>query len=1007
MGRRGIIMKADLEEILKGLNKEQRIAATQTRGAVRLIAGAGSGKTHTLTKRVAYICASENVEPKRVLSVTFTNKAAKEMRERVAKLMNLSEDKFSMMTFHSLALEIVKDNLNKFGWTRLEIGNTSPNLLVPMFFKANPEIKAEFDKLDKEIQYEIKKSLIAKIRYAKSNGYYAKWLDKKERASLQLASVDVVYDEVLSYKRLADAKHTYTTSLRTFTKNQKEGKKGRKTVDDVVTDYNEWQSAKGNSSEGINTWVKGIVQLQKNKCSFDDMLNLAVYLLENYEDVREKWSNKYDFIQVDEFQDTDSKQLKLVKLLYERHGNLFVVGDPDQSIYLFRGAEPTLFNKLEEHIPNLKTIFMVSNYRSTDEIVKVSDEVIKLNKNRIAKQCQSIEGRGEKVRLLIHDTEQELVDHEIALIEEYIKNGRKPNEIAILYRSVMDGTRELLIDGLESKGIPVVYEKNKDIYYDFAWNICKYGYSKNREYVMLAIELIIEEKNKFGNIFNAVDIDDVIKDLDKIDIFSIASSALNICAYLGLNDKESFDDVREKESAKIGKKLSDSVLSAWADWDKLSSEEKKKECEKEASLEDVVDNIDTSKGVSIMTMHKSKGLEFPIVFINGLNTAIFSNEKSYEEVEEEARLAYVGYSRAKEQLFLGHAKSVKQKIRDGRGFKNEVAPTEVHGILAQVMNNENVLQEIPSPEFEWDAKKIEEDSLATYNATLSNHYLGKYTPLEYEEKIVGYRYTSVQKGELVGYQASIEDLEKYDCVPDNKYLTITITEPLTIRKIEDKHLYAFDEINNTIRIYDCKTETEIKKVFETASASKFQVDIKDDAFLGELAKKAESRTPKEIVTEKNKVENSKKEKSEKKEKIYYQKVVDKDTGKQVGLRIIKGDKKIEMKMDEVKAKAEELKELLKDGEKKEDIKVTIKCDITYEQFVEINKALRDSKKKGIMNIPMLRITNNENWLLKVEDTKDINKFVTLKTDELVNWVRTKKVCLSNPSALVQWNKWKD
>lgn len=1001
------MMKADLEEILKGLNKEQRIAATQTRGAVRLIAGAGSGKTHTLTKRVAYICASENVEPKRVLSVTFTNKAAKEMRERVAKLMNLSEDKFSMMTFHSLALEIVKDNLNKFGWTRLEIGNTSPNLLVPMFFKANPEIKAEFDKLDKEIQYEIKKSLIAKIRYVKSNGYYAKWLDKKERASLQLASVDVVYDEVLSYKRLADAKHTYTTSLKTFTKNQKEGKKGRKTVDDVVTDYKEWQSAKGNSSDGINTWVKGIVQLQKNKCSFDDMLNLAVYLLETYDDVREKWSNKYDFIQVDEFQDTDSKQLKLVKLLYERHGNLFVVGDPDQSIYLFRGAEPTLFNKLEEHIPNLKTIFMVSNYRSTDEIVKVSDEVIKLNKNRIAKQCQSIEGEGEKVRLLLHNTEQELVNHEVALIEEYIKNGRKPNEIAILYRSVADGTRELLINTLKSKGIPVVYEENKDIYYEFAWNICKYDYTKNKEYLMLAIELIIEEKNKFGNVFNAVDIDDVIKGLSNINLYSVIDTALDICAYLGLNDKESFDEVREKERNKAGKRIGNNIGYAWTKWNELSEEAKKIECEKEASLEDVVDNIDTTKGVSIMTMHKSKGLEFPIVFINGLNTAIFSNEKSYEEVEEEARLAYVGYSRAKEQLFLGHAKNVMQKIRDGRSFKNEEAPTEVHGILAQIMNNENVLQEIPDSKFEWDAKTIAENSLATYNATLSKYYSGKYTPLEYEGKIVGYRYTSVQNGELVGYQASIEDLEKYDCVPNNKYLTITITEPLTVRKIEDKHLYAFDEINNTIRIYDCKTETEIKKVFETSSASKFQVDIKDDAFLGELAKKAESRTPRETVIEKSKIEDKKKEKSEKKEKIFYQKVIDKDTGKQVGLRIIKDDKKIEMKMDEVKAKAEELKELLKDGEKKEDIKVTIKCDITYEQFVEINKALRDSKKKGIMNIPMLRITNNENWLLKVEDTKDINKFVTLKTDELVNWVRTKKVCLSNPSALVQWNKWKD
>ena len=706
--------------------------------------------------------------------------------------------------------------------------------------------------------------------------------------------------------------------------------------------------------------------------------------------------------------------------MYERHGNLFVVGDPDQSIYLFRGAEPTLFNKLEEYIPNLKTIFMVSNYRSTDEIVKVSDEVIKLNKNRIAKHCNSMTGNGEKVRLLVQDNEEDLVAQEVGIIKGYINKGRKPSDIAVLYRSVADKTRNMIIEQLKAEGIPVVYEPTKDVIYDYALNICKYDYTKDKNFVSTAVDLLIEDKSRYNSVARTVDTEKVADKIKGNLSLDISDTLLDVLAELGVNSKTDKQTARAAEEAKFIKKDGmNTIANAVAYWEKLNDTEKEALCKEVDSLE-TDDNLDITKGVVVITMHKSKGLEFPIVFINGLNTAVFSNEKSYGEVEEEARLAYVAYSRAKEQLYLGYAKEVQQKVRDGRGYVDKVAATNVHGILAQIMDNENVVQELPDSNYNWDTNTIKQEALQRYNESMSKYYTDAYTPMIInnnaadEIEVKGYRYTTVQKGEIVGYQASIEGLKKYNCVPNDKYLTITITKPLVIREIKDKHLYAFDEMSKTIRIYDCTTEEEIKAVFGTASNDKLTIDIKDSKVLESLAEKAESRViPKKEVVEKKvdtveDVDAEKGEVAEKKAKtkIVYHKLVNRDTGRMIGIRVVKEGKRIDVPMEEIRDDNEQLKVIMKQGVRKDDIKVTVKCSVTYEEFVDINKKSRAARKEGVAPIILLRILEGKDGSYEVERVDTKAKMITT-VDALVDKVLEQKVCLTNPSALVQWNKWKE
>ena len=255
------------EEILDGLNEEQLQAATSIDGAVRLIAGAGSGKTFTLTRRVAYIAATKGIEPSRILSLTFTNKAAGEMRERVAKVLGVSEDVLNMKTFHSLAVEIVRRECKGvFGWNGFSIGQTSAHILVPQFFSRHPEL---LNGLSDDQKKELKKYIVEKVYNALSSDYYVEWLDKS-CGKIPLADTKAVLDYMEKNKIAKSANDAYKRAVKNG--DSSKIKEKAEAYDAVALPHEKGQVTP------VGTWVRAVVQEGKRGiCSFDDLIKCTKY----------------------------------------------------------------------------------------------------------------------------------------------------------------------------------------------------------------------------------------------------------------------------------------------------------------------------------------------------------------------------------------------------------------------------------------------------------------------------------------------------------------------------------------------------------------------------------------------------------------------------------------------------------------------------------------------------------------------------------------------------------
>lgn len=819
------------EEILDGLNEEQLQAATSIDGAVRLIAGAGSGKTFTLTRRVAYIAAVKGIDPSRILSLTFTNKAAGEMRERVAKVLGVLEDVLNMKTFHSLAVEIVRRECKGvFGWNGFSIGQTSAHILVPQFFSRHSDL---LNGLSDEQQKELKRYLVEKVYNALNSDYYVEWLDKSS-GKIPLDDTQAVLDYMEKNKVAKSANDAYKRAVKTG--DSKKIKEKAEAYDAVALPHE-----KGNVTP-VGTWVRAVVQEGKNGiCSFDDLIKCTKYLLEHYPEIKDYWSNQYDFIQVDEFQDTDSNQLAIVQALYERHGNLFVVGDPDQSIYLFRGAEPTLFNNLGNYIPNLKTIFMNTNYRSTEEIVNISDSVIELNRNRIPKSCYSKAGSGSAIQVLMGSADCDLADLEFNIIKDLIAKGTELDDIAVLYRSSKDKTTAKLQDLLMASGIPVVTTLvQESVYKTFVLGLCKYSYLNDDTFLMESASAL-DDSNGFNPPTVLVDPNE-LKTL-ALDVNSIMAYLDKAMYAVGKRDGKPLKSYQTfKDRAKF---IQQDISDALSYWNDLTDDEKKSAC----NLMDLHDdeNALSGKGVRIITMHRSKGLEWPYVFVNGLTkTVMDSNSDNAAFCNEQARLIYVAYSRAKTQLYM-----CCDSISD------------MHGTLAKVILNKNVkiyskgYKEVTYP----DLKDIAKHSIHEYLVRVDLKEKIKYTPLKSGDDIKGYRCNYSVDGEVIAYQAVIEDLERLNCVPKEQRQIVIITEAIPIAKIEGKDLICFDELDKSIRRITLTNDDEIKTVFG-GSNTLYVVDTKNDDLMRSLKakyvlnqkdmpkpeKKEESVTPQKPVT---------------------------------------------------------------------------------------------------------------------------------------------------------------
>ncbi|CDF10729.1 aTP-dependent DNA helicase PcrA [Mycoplasma sp. CAG:776] len=595
--------------MLDKLNEQQKEAVMHIDGPCLVIAGAGSGKTKVLTTRIAYLL-EQGVSDYHVLAITFTNKAAKEMRERLNLLV--PGNHVFVGTFHSFGLKIIRENVDKLGMNK------------------------NFTILDSDDVL----SLIKKIMKERD-------IDPKEVSPYFIRNkISFIKNELLTD---ADMDKFFNTPV-------------EKKVIEIYHEYDK-------------------VLRKNNSADFDDLLRLPVELFKRDSEVLEHYQEHYQYILIDEYQDTNEVQYKLSKLLANRYKNIFVVGDPSQSIYGFRGANFRNILDFEHNFKDTKVIMLEQNYRSTKNILDAANSVIKNNKERKDLDLYSTLGEGVKVKYLRSYDEK----HEITLIVDEIKKllneGYSYQDFAIFYRTNAQSRNVeevLLKNGFPYKVVGSYYFYNRKEIKDL---LCYLRLINNTDDDVSLRRVINTPKRKIGNksiedlenkailmgtsMFEAIDSG---KELEfKNIILELQQDALN------LSLTELIDVVLEKSGLKKeleNEKSLDSELrienlmefkSITASYEARTGSVNLNDFLEEISLiADISEHKDDDNVITLMTLHSAKGLEFPVVFITGMEEGIFPHQNAFLEgdsgIEEERRLCYVGFTRAKERLYLTNAK---------------------------------------------------------------------------------------------------------------------------------------------------------------------------------------------------------------------------------------------------------------------------------------------------------------------------------------------------------------
>lgn len=594
-------------ELLKNLNKEQIEAVKTIDGPVLVMAGAGSGKTKVLTTRIAYLI-EEGIPSYNILAITFTNKAAAEMRDRVS---NLIGDVSSFIgTFHSLGVRIIRENHDVLGLPN--------NFTIIDSDDTNTIIK----KLLKEMNLDSK-------QYSPS--YVRNRISFIKNQMLTDGELDRLFNTPMD-KVVVEVYHRYNNKLKT--------------------------------SASVD---------------FDDLLLLPVNLFKEHKDILEYYQDKYRYILIDEYQDTNPVQYKLSVMLSNKYKNIFVVGDMNQSIYAFRQADFRNISNFEKDFKGAKVIKLEHNYRSTNNILSAANEVIKHNTERKDLKLFSDNGDGVKIKYMRAYDEK----HEIALVIDEIKHllseGYKNEDIAILYRT--NAQSRAIEDVFLAKGIPykvfgsyyfynrkeikdlisylrLIYNPHDEISLRRVINTPKRGIGE------IAIAAI-EERAKQQNIsmFEALETRKELEFKEIIEDLIKRSESLSLT--------ELIDEVLERSGMKkeleSSKALEDEirlenlmeVKSITASFEERTGSANLGDFLEEVSLiADISNHTEDGDVVTLMTLHSAKGLEFPVVFLVGMEEGLFPHNMSLMEnnLEEERRLCYVGITRAKERLYLTNAK---------------------------------------------------------------------------------------------------------------------------------------------------------------------------------------------------------------------------------------------------------------------------------------------------------------------------------------------------------------
>lgn len=594
-------------ELLKNLNKEQIEAVKTIDGPVLVMAGAGSGKTKVLTTRIAYLI-EEGIPSYNILAITFTNKAAAEMRDRVS---NLIGDVSSFIgTFHSLGVRIIRENHDILGLPN--------NFTIIDSDDTNTIIK----KLLKEMNLDSK-------QYSPS--YVKNRISFIKNQMLTDGELDRLFNTPMD-KVVVEVYHRYNNKLKT--------------------------------SASVD---------------FDDLLLLPVNLFKERKDILEYYQDKYRYILIDEYQDTNPVQYKLSVMLSNKYKNIFVVGDMNQSIYAFRQADFRNISNFEKDFKGAKVIKLEHNYRSTNNILSAANEVIKHNTERKDLKLFSDNGDGVKIKYMRAYDEK----HEIALVIDEIKHllseGYKNEDIAILYRT--NAQSRAIEDVFLAKGIPykvfgsyyfynrkeikdlisylrLIYNPHDEISLRRVINTPKRGIGES------AIAAI-EERAKQQNI----SMFDALETRKELEFKEIIEDLIKRSESLSLT--ELIDEVLERSGMKkeleSSKALEDEirlenlmeVKSITASFEERTGSANLGDFLEEVSLiADISNHTEDGDVVTLMTLHSAKGLEFPVVFLVGMEEGLFPHNMSLMEnnLEEERRLCYVGITRAKERLYLTNAK---------------------------------------------------------------------------------------------------------------------------------------------------------------------------------------------------------------------------------------------------------------------------------------------------------------------------------------------------------------
>lgn len=606
---------------LNVLNPEQQKAVEEIEGPSMIIAGAGSGKTRVLTYKIAHLIES-GVSPFEILALTFTNKAAREMKERVESLIKQNSDKLWMGTFHSILARILRFDGDKIGFTRnFTIYDTADSINV------------------------VKQSMI-------SNG---------------IPTDNPTPKSIHSYISTLKNKMILPVEFSSLAKNPFELK--------TATVYKDYQN----------------ILRKSNAMDFDDLLLYPIHLFKHFPDVLDKYQERFKFILVDEYQDTNKAQYLIVKLLASKYRNLTIVGDDAQSIYKWRGAEIQNIFDFESDFKESKVFRLERNYRSTKKILKLADDVIKKNSRQIQKTLWTENGEGENIGLIESMSDREEAARIVTLIENEI-HKRKLNfkDFVVLYRT--NAQSRLLEDSLRHNGVPYViiggirfYQRKeiKDV-------LCqlKIIVNPNDDEAMkrllgltegigkTTIDKLIKESE-----INETQIYNVLKTVESNQNFGGASrskliAVLNfIRKYEYLKDEVSVSELARMIIDEIGiirelksqnnleaeERISNiqELMSAIAEYNETKDEPTLEGFLQEVSLVADIDDLDNQKNaVTLMTIHAAKGLEFPVVFITGLEEGLFpvsGSMLSEEELEEERRLFYVAITRAMEKLYMSFA----------------------------------------------------------------------------------------------------------------------------------------------------------------------------------------------------------------------------------------------------------------------------------------------------------------------------------------------------------------